>query len=120
VTSTVEIAITVAALVIICAAGFFVGDRVPLRRAQRRFDGCRVTLWRADGVGQFRVVAGRHVIGRSEPFEVPAGPVPDDGAIARAHDDLLARLRELGWEPAPVQVGQWYETRLVERVAIPA
>jgi hypothetical protein len=116
----VSLAVLVAVLVVVCAAGFVVGDRMPLRRGERRFDGCRVILWRSGSVAEFRVVAGRRTIGCSESFEVPSGPLPDDGDIRLAHDELLARLGDLGWEPAAVQIGRWYETRLAQRTAIPA
>ena len=41
------------------------------------------------------------MIGRSEPFPAPAhGAVPDDGPARAAYEELIARLRALGWEPA--------------------
>ena len=60
-----------------------------------------------------RFSTGRRVIGRSQPFAAPAdGPIPDDDAARAAREDLLARLGELGWQPAGATADHWYDARL--------
>jgi hypothetical protein len=106
----VSIAIALVLFAVVLAAGFLVGAYLPLRR---RAPGGRIVVWRSGDTAEFRVVSGRRVIGRSQPFTAPAGgPIPDDDAARAARDDLLARLGELGWQPAGADADHWYDARL--------
>jgi hypothetical protein len=107
----VSIAIALVLFAVVLAAGFLVGAYLPLRG--RRPPGGRIVVWRSGDMAEFRVVSGRRVIGRSQPFAAPAdGPIPDDDAARAAREDLLAHLGELGWQPAGADTDQWYGARL--------
>jgi len=95
----VSLAIAIAGFVLIALLGFLVGEWQPRRRG----GSCRIVLSKTGDDAEFLVLAGRKVIGRSDPF--PAAD--DDDAARAAHDALIARLRAGGMEPEP-----WYEPRL--------
>jgi hypothetical protein len=110
----------VGGLIVVAVAGFALGEMMPSRRARRDGQDSWIALWRSGTTAEFRVVVGhgprRHVIGRSERFPAPAhGAVPDDGAARAAYEDLIERLRALGWEPAGRAGDNWYSLDLVQR-----
>jgi hypothetical protein len=105
-----SIALVITLFAVVLMAGFVVGEYLPLRRRAPRG---RIVVWRSGDTAEFRVVAGRRVIGRSQPFEAPAhGPIPDDDAARAAREQLLDRLGELGWQPAAAGADHWYDARL--------
>jgi hypothetical protein len=120
------IAFALAAIVLVAVAGFVVGDRLPGltrgARASARFDTCWIAIWRSGTSAEFRAVvgsgAGRWVVGRSPAFTAPAsGPIPEDGPARAAHDELVERLRSLGWELTGSETGDWYQLRFEQRPA---
>jgi hypothetical protein len=119
--SGLPIALAVAALVLVALAGFVIGERMPaLVRPRSRFVGCWIGVWRSGRTAEFRAIVGdgdsQWVVGRSPVFPAPpTGPLPDDGPARAAHDELLARLRALGWEPAGGETDIWYRLRLEQR-----
>jgi hypothetical protein len=121
--SGLPIALALAALVLVALSGFVVGDRMPrVGRARASVEGCWIALWRSGTRAEFRAVvgegAGRWVVGRSPMFEAPAtGPIPDDAPARAAHEELVGRLRALGWDPAAGDSDAWYQLRLEKRTA---
>jgi hypothetical protein len=116
------LALAIAALALVAIVGFLVGDRMPARTRGTRFQSCWIALWRSGTTAEFRAVvgrgAGRWVVGRSPAFPAPAtGPVPDDGPAREAHEELVERLRSLGWEPAGGEPDAWYRLRFEQRPA---
>lgn len=109
-------------LFVVLLAGFAVGEMMPARRAARSGQDTWIALWRSGTTAEFRVVVGhgprRRVIGRSERFPAPAhGAVPDNGPALAAYEELIERLRALGWEPAGRTGDNWYSLELVQRAA---
>jgi hypothetical protein len=114
--------LTVTLFLVVAAAGFALGDRAtalgPVQRAQE----CWIALWRSGASAEFRAIvgggAGREIVARSPVFAAPAsGAIPADGPAKAAHDELVARLRELGWEPVGSAVDAWHRLRFEERPA---
>ena len=91
----VSLALAIGGLVAFALIGFLIGEWLPSRRHRH----CRIVLAKTGEQSQFLVVAGRRVIGRSEPF-----PADDENAAHAAHDRLVAGLRAGELEPEP-----WYE-----------
>jgi hypothetical protein len=115
------LAIGLAALALVAVAGFVVGDRMPALPRGARLETCWIALWRSGTTAEFRAVvgrgAGRAVVGRSPVFPAPAsGPIPEDGPARAAHDELVERLRSLGWEPAGGG-DAWYQLQFAQRPA---
>jgi hypothetical protein len=107
--------IGLAALVLVAFVGFVVGDRLPALAGGARLEACWIALWRSGTSAEFRAVVGRGpgrtIVGRSPVFAAPAsGPIPDDGPARAAHQELVERLRLLGWEPAGTG-DAWYQLR---------
>ena len=123
-------ALALALLALVAVVGFVVGDRVPSPVRRSQMAECWIALWRSGTTAEFRAVvgegAGRVVIGRSPAFAAPAtGPIPDDGPARAAHDELLERLRALGWAPAGPHGDAWYQLalergRVGDRLPVPA
>jgi hypothetical protein len=121
------LAVAIAALALVAIAGFVIGDRIPALERRARFESCWIALWRSGPTAEFRAVvgggAGRTIVGRSPVFAAPAsGPIPDDGPARAAHEELVERLRSLGWEPAGAG-DAWYQQRFEQRpaeLAVPA
>jgi hypothetical protein len=116
------VALALAALVLVAVVGFLVGDRMPALPGRSRFESCWIALWRSGTTAEFRAVvgrgAGRLVIGRSPAFTAPVtGPIPDDEAAREAHEELVERLRSLGWEPTGAGGDAWYQLRFEQRPA---
>jgi hypothetical protein len=122
--SGLPIGFALAALALVALAGFAVGDRVPgLVRPRSRFEGCWIAVWRSGTSAEFRAVVGegdgRWVVGRSPVFAAPAsGPIPDDGPARAAHEELVASLQALGWQPVGGESDAWYQLRLEQRAAL--
>jgi hypothetical protein len=123
------LALVLAGLAVVAVAWFVVGDRMPAPPRRSRLESCWIAVWRSGTSAEFRAVvgrgAGRWVIGRSPAFDAPAtGPIPDDGPARAAYDELVERLRSLGWEPAGAESDTWYGLRLEQRaeesLAVPA
>jgi hypothetical protein len=119
--SGLPIGIGLAALALVAVAGFMIGDRMP-GAARRERPGCWIAVWRSGTTAEFRAVVGegpkRWVVGRSPAFDVPAtGPIPDDAPARAAHEELIDRLRALGWEPTGGESDVWYQLRLEQRTA---
>lgn len=106
-------------LVAVAVAGFAVGELMPPRRRSHGREDAWIAVWRSGTAAEFRVVVGhgarRRVIGRSERFPAPArGALPDDDTARAAHEELVERLRALGWEPTGRAGDQWYSLDLVQ------
>jgi len=109
-----------AVLAVVAIAGFLIGDRAPSLAPRPAVETCWIALWRSGRTAEFRAVvgegAGRVVIGRSPPFAAPpTGPIPDDGPARAALDELVERLRPLGWESAGAHGDAWYQLGLEQR-----
>jgi hypothetical protein len=141
-----ELLVVLGALAIASLAGFLVGELLPGRARGRperpriarpilargpRLDRCAIVIARSGTHAEFHVVAvrgaGRGLIGRSPPFDVPrSGPIPDDGPARAAHDVLMAQLQANGWRPVGAEPSAWYRAQLVrarpanERELLPA
>jgi hypothetical protein len=114
--------LTVTLFLLVAAAGFAVGDRAAALSRVRHAQECWIALWRSGTSGEFRAVIGggadREVVARSPVFAAPAsGAIPADGPARKAHEDLVAGLRELGWEPVGSAVDAWHRQRFEERPA---
>jgi hypothetical protein len=110
-----------AAIALVAIAGFVVGSRMPVRRRDAPLASCWIALWRSGTSAEFRAVVGRGptrtIVGRSPVFEAPAsGPIPDDGPARGAHEELVERLRSLGWDPAG-EGEAWYQLHFEQRMA---
>jgi hypothetical protein len=106
----------------VAAAGFAIGQRAWTTEPARRAQECWIALWRSGTSAEFRAVIGtgadRMIVGRSPVFSAPAtGAIPEDGDARDAHDELVAHLRGLGWEPAGPAVDAWHRLRFEERPA---
>jgi hypothetical protein len=124
-----SLALALGTIVFVAVAGFLIGDRLPAPSRRVRFESCWIAVWRSGPTAEFRAVVGRGadrwVVGRSPVFDAPAtGPIPDDGPARAAHEELVERLRSLGWEPAGAESDTWYGVRLEQRaeqsLAVPA
>jgi hypothetical protein len=118
----VPTSLTVLLFLLVAAAGFAVGDRAAALSPVRHARECWIALWRSGTSAEFRAVVGggadREIVARSPVFAAPAsGAIPDDGPARDAHEDLVARLRELGWEPVGSAVDAWHRVRFEERLA---
>ena len=114
--------LTVALFLLVAAAGYAVGDRAAALSPVRHAQECWIALWRSGTSAEFRAVIGggedREVVARSLVFSAPAsGAIPDDGPAREAHEDLVARLRELDWEPVGSAVDAWHRVRFEKRPA---
>ena len=108
--SGLPLGIILAALVLVAIVGFVVGDRLPPLGRGARFESCWIALWRSGTSAEFRAV-----VGRSPVFAAPAhGPIPEDGPARAAHEELVERLRSLGWEPSGAG-DAWYQLRFEQR-----
>jgi hypothetical protein len=125
--------VALSVLAIASVAGFLVGELLPGRARARPerpqaarvvlargpgFERCAIVIARSGTCAEFRVVAvrgaGRGLIGRSPPFDVPrSGPIPDDAPARAAYDALMAQLRADGWTPVAAEPGVWYRVQLV-------
>jgi hypothetical protein len=119
--SGLPLGIALAAVALVAIVGFVVGDRMPALSRGARFESCWIALWRSGTSAEFRAVvgrgAGRTIVGRSPVFAAPAsGPIPDGGEARAAHEELMERLRSLGWEPAGGG-DAWYQQRFEQRPA---
>jgi hypothetical protein len=88
VSGSLSIAVAVALLVAVCAAGFVLGELLPLKRRARR-----VVLASSGDSAEYLVLAGRRVIDRSATF--PAG---DEEAARAAFEELVARRGDEIWQ----------------------
>jgi hypothetical protein len=109
-----------AVLAVVAIVGFLIGDRTPSRATRPPIAECWIALWRSGRTAEFRAVvgegAGRVIIGRSPAFAAPAtGPIPDDGPARAALDELVERLRPLGWVSAGAHGDAWYQLGLEQR-----
>jgi len=107
---------------LVAAAGFAVGDRAAALAPVRHAQECWIALWRSGTSAEFRAVVGggadRVIVARSPAFAAPAsGAIPDDRPAREAHEELVARLCELGWEPVGSAVDAWHRVRFEERPA---
>jgi hypothetical protein len=138
--------VVLSALAIASVAGFLIGELLPGRARARpegpriarsvltsgpRLERCAIVIARSGTRADFRVVAvrgaGRGLIGRSPPFDVPrSGPIPNDGPARAAYDVLLAQLQANGWRLVAAEPSAWYRAQFVrarpanERELLPA
>jgi hypothetical protein len=87
----VSATLSIALIVVVCVAGFALGELLPLRRRERR-----VVLASSGDSAEYLVLAGRRVVDRSATF--PAG---DAEAAHAAFAELMARHGEAVDELVP-------------------
>ena len=73
---------------------------------------CEIVWWRGYVRSEFCAVADGRELARSRSFRWRAErpPAPDHEAARAAHEGLVARLKEAGWEPLG-QAVPWYAQR---------
>jgi hypothetical protein len=80
---------------------------------------CRIERWRGYVSSTFYARTTQDALHESKPFRWRRAEVPpDEGAARAAYDDLVARLRDDGWQPYE-QGRVWYATTFARTVVLP-
>jgi hypothetical protein len=79
---------------------------------------CEIAWWRGYVKSEFYAVADGREFARSRSFRWRAErpPAPDHAAARAAHEALVGRLKEAGWEPLG-QAVPWYAQRFRRQAA---